>query len=74
MKRMLEYADKYLQKSNWKDIGIIKYCLFSFGLLAGTYIPQKNKKCVRIIAIISFIITTILIMVKFFSVIMEKSE
>lgn len=74
MKRMLEYADKYLQKSNWKDIGIIKYCLFSFGLLTGTYIPQKNKECVRIIAIIGFIVTTTLIMTKFFSVIMEKSE
>ena len=74
MKQMLEYADKYLQKSNWKDIGIIKYCLFSFGLLAGTYIPQKNKECARIIAIIGFIVTTILILVKFFSVITEKNE
>ena len=74
MKRMLEYADKYLQKSNWKDIGIIKYCLFSFGLLAGTYITKKNKECARIIAAIGFIVSTILIMVKFFSVITEKSE
>ena len=74
MKRILKYADKYLQKSNWKDIGIIKYCLFSFGLLTGTYIPQKNKECARIIAIVGFIVTAILIMVKFFSVITEKNE
>ena len=74
MKQLLDYGDQYLQKSTWKDIGIIKFCLFSFGLLAGTYIPQKDKERARIIADISFIVSTMLIMVKFFSVIMEKSE
>ena len=74
MKQLLDYGDLYLQKSNWKDIGIIKYCLFSFGLLAGTYIPQEDKEFARIISGIGFIVSTILIMVKFFSVITEKSE
>ena len=74
MKQLLDYGDLYLQKSNWKDIGIIKYCLFSFGLLVGTYIPQKDKECARIISGIGFIVSTILIMVKFFSVITEKKE
>ena len=74
MKRVLAYGDKYLQKSNWKDMGVIKYCVFSFGLLAGTFVPQQSKKCARVIALIGFVVTTILIMKKFFSVVTEKSE
>ena len=74
MKRLLTYGDKYLQKSHWRDIGVIKFCLFCFGLLVGTFVPQNCKKFVRIIALIGFVGALILIMRKFFSVIMEKDE
>ena len=74
MKHILEYGDRYLQKSNWKDLALIKFCLFSFGLFAGTFVPQEGKKYGRIIAIIGFAGTTILIMRKFVSVVMEKGE
>ncbi len=74
MKCLLAYADKYLQKSDWRDIGVIKFCLFFFGLFAGTFVPQKYIKCGRNVALIGFVGTAILIMRKFFSVIMEKDE
>ena len=44
MKRLLNYADQYLQKCVWKDMAVIKCCVFSVGILAGTYIPKKNKE------------------------------
>ena len=28
-------ADRYLRASDWKDIALIKLCLFAIGLLAG---------------------------------------
>lgn len=74
MRRLFDYADRYLQKSDWKDIAMIKCCLFSMGLFAGTYIPKKNKYCARIIALIGFVVTYIPLMVKFFNVITDESE
>lgn len=74
MKSLLNYADRYLQKSDWKDLTMIKFCLFSMGILAGTYIPQKKKENARIIALIVFVGTYIPLMAKFFKVITDKSK
>lgn len=74
MKRLLSYADQYLQRSDWTDLGMIKCCLFSMGILAGTYIPEKKKECARIISLIVFVVTYVIVMAKFFDVIMDKSE
>ena len=37
-------ADRYLRASDWKDIALIKLCLFAIGLLAGMQIKYKDKK------------------------------
>ena len=74
MKRLLSYADRYLQKSSWKDIGVIKACVFSVGVLAGTYIPKKKTECARMIAWIGFMSMAVPIMMKFFEVVTDKHE
>lgn len=74
MKRLFDYADRYLQKSDWKDLTVIKFCLFSMGLLAGTYIPQKKKDCVRIIAFTVFVVTYVPLMAKLCKIIADKNE
>ena len=74
MKRLFDYADKYLEKSDWKDLSMIKFCLFSMGLLAGTCISEKKKGFARTIAVIVFVVTYIPLMAKFFAVIADKSE
>ena len=74
MKRLFDYADWYLQKSDWKDLAVIKFCLFSMGLLAGTCIPQKKKDCARIIASIVFVVTYVPLMTKLFKIIVDKNE
>ena len=28
MKKLFYYADRYLQKSDWKDMAMLKFCLF----------------------------------------------
>ncbi len=72
MKNLFYYADKYLEKSVWKDLAMIKFCLFSIGILAGIKIPAKNKKKAGMVASVLFAITYIPLMAKFFAVIAEK--
>ena len=74
MKRLFYYADKYLQESDWRVFAIIKLCLFSMGVLAGTYIPKKKIDCARIIALIGFVATYIPLMLKFFKVVTDKNK
>ena len=74
MKKLFCYADRYIEKSDWKDLAMIKFCLFSMGILAGMRIPGKNKKQAGWIAAAVFVATYIPLMAKFFSAIMEKEE
>ena len=39
MKELLEFGDRYAGESTWKDFALVKFCLFSMGLIAGTYVP-----------------------------------
>ena len=74
MKKLFYYADKYIQKSSWKDLTMIKFCLFSMGVLAGMRIPEKDRKQAAWIAVTVFVATYIPLMAKLFSIIAEKEE
>ena len=74
MKKLFCYADKYIAESDWKDLAMIKFCLFSMGILAGMRIPEKNRKQAGWIVAAVFAVTYIPLMAKFFSVITEKEE
>ncbi len=72
MKRLFCYAERYLEKSTWKDLAMIKFCLFSIGVLAGIQIPKKNRKAAGMIALVVFVVTYIPLMAKFFAVAADK--
>lgn len=72
MERLFNKANKYLETCDWKDITLVKFCLFSMGILVGTQITCKQKKTVNIIATIVFIITYIPLMRKFIPILLEK--
>ncbi len=74
MKRLFTSADEYLKKSGWKDLALIKFCLFSIGLLVGLQITEKCKKGVRIAASVVFILTYIPLMVKYLGILTGKCE
>ncbi len=74
MKQLFCYGDRYLQKSTWKDMALLKFCLFSMGILAGMQIPGRHKKKVGIAALLVFCVTYIPLMKKFIGVIMEEKE
>lgn len=74
MKKLFDYADKYIQKSSWRDVAVLKFCLFSMGILAGLQIPKKNKKEAEMIAAFVFTVTYIPLMTKFLRIVTEKTE
>lgn len=73
MKFLFSYADEYLHRCTWKDMALLKFCLFSMGLLAGMQVLKKDKKRVRMAASIVFVLTYIPLMMKFLEVVMDKS-
>ena len=77
MKKIFRSADIYLQQSSWKDLALVKFCLFSVGLLCGSFVAGKHKKPVRRCAAVIFIATYIPLMAKYLPVLkaeLEKNE
>lgn len=72
MKKILGLADLFLERSDWRDLALVKLCLFSVGIIAGFYIPTRHKKVALISAMTCFTVTFVLCMVRFASVIFEK--
>ncbi len=74
MKQLFDSADRYLKASSWKDLTLIKFCLFSMGLLLGQLVPEKHKKTCIIAAAFVFILTYIPLMAKYFTILFQHDE
>jgi hypothetical protein len=74
MKKLFYYADRFLEKSTWRDIAVLKFCLLSLGILAGMQIPKKNKKEAGLLAFFIFAVTYIPLMKKLIGVVAEKEQ
>ena len=66
MNKLLDFGNRYAKESSWKDFALVKFCLFSMGLIAGTQVPDKYKKPVIGTALSVFAATYISLMVKVF--------
>ncbi len=71
MKNIFDYANQYIEESDWKDLAALKFCLFSIGVLVGMKIPVKGKKRAGKIAFLVFVITYLPLMKKFFRIVFE---
>lgn len=71
MKTLFRSADEYLKLSGWKDLALIKFCLFSVGVLVGTYAKQDAKKEVRTMAAVVFVLSYIPLMFKYILVLVK---
>ena len=67
-------ADRYPRASDWKDIALIKLCLFAIGLLAGMQVRESDKKEVRVGAAVLFAVTYIPLMSKYIGVQLVDAE
>ena len=62
---LFDAADRFIQDSSWKDLALVKFCLFAMGLLAGLFLPKKAKKPAFFIALAVFVSTYIPLMLKY---------
>ena len=74
MKKLFCYADKYIAESDWKDLAMIKFCLFSMGILAGIQIPKRSRQQAGWIAGAVFVATYIPLMAKFIRIAADEEE
>ena len=74
IKALLALGDRYAARSSWKDFALVKFCLFSMGLIAGTMIPKEKKKPVTAVAAAIFAASYVPLMAKVFRVAAEKDE
>jgi len=74
IKALLALGDRYAARSSWKDFALLKFCLFSMGLIAGTMIPKEKKGPVIAVAAAIFTASYVPLMAKVFRVAAEKDE
>ena len=59
-------ADRYCKESNWKDLALLKTCLFSMGILVGILISKEKKKTVAGLSAAALFATYLPLMQKLF--------
>nr|WP_325232874.1 permease of phosphate ABC transporter [uncultured Oscillibacter sp.] len=74
MKRLFASADTFLRESDWRDLALVKFCLFSIGLLAGLQVTERRRQSVRIAALAVFLLTYIPLMTKFLRILIGKRQ
>lgn len=74
MRELLELGNRYARRSDWKDFTLVKFCLFSMGLIAGTQIREKYKKPAICVAASVFLITYIPLMIKLFRIAVHEDD
>jgi hypothetical protein len=74
MKRLFASADTFLRESDWRDLALVKFCLFSIGLLAGLQVTERRRQSVRIAALAVFLLTYIPLMIKFLRILIGKRQ
>ena len=43
MKKLIRCANQYIWESDWKTIGLLKFCLLSLGICVGMAGPEERK-------------------------------
>ncbi|WP_206458869.1 hypothetical protein [Anaerovorax sp. IOR16] len=64
MKNLFSYGDDFIKQSDWKDISLLKLCLFSLGILFGMKLPHKVQKPAAAVASTVFVATYVPLMLK----------
>lgn len=74
MKKFFDYANQYIQESDWKVLATLKLCLLSLGICFGLSLPREKKKPVFALAAAVFIATYIPLMAKFVKICCDNME
>lgn len=64
--KLFEVANQYCKESTWKTLALIKFCLFSMGIIVGVFLPDSLKTMILVVFGIVFLITYIPLMRKLY--------
>lgn len=67
-------ADRYLAQSDWKDLALVKFCLFAMGLLVGTAFSEEDKPALKVIAGSVFLATYLPLMAKYLGILLGMRD
>lgn len=68
MGKLFDYADEFINQSDWKDLALIKFCLCAMGMMWGLALPEKVRKPAAFIAVGIFVCTYMPLMLKMFRI------
>lgn len=74
MRPLFDAADRYLKACTWKDMALLKFCLFGMGLLVGALLPKKQSRAAAGIGAALFTATYIPLMAKFLPFLLNWEE
>ena len=74
MEKLFELTDRYMERSDWTDLALIKFCLCSMGIIIGMNIPKKKSEKVAVFSCGVFISTYIVLMAKVVSIAKEMAR
>ena len=74
MRPLFDAADRYLKACTWKDMALLKFCLFGMGLLVGALLPKKQSRAAAGIGAALFTVTYIPLMAKFLPFLLNREE
>ncbi|QIB70178.1 permease of phosphate ABC transporter [Aminipila butyrica] len=73
MKDVLDYADRYMDEMDWKDMALMKVGLCSMGVVLGTSVSGKAKKPVRCAAKFLCVVTCVPLAVKAVAIFLDEN-
>lgn len=74
MKRLFGAANEYVHQSDWKGLALVKFCLCAVGIIIGILVPASKKKPVGIVAAVVFVITYVLLMPRYFVMLIKGDK
>ena len=64
--KLFDIANQYCKESTWKTLAMLKFCLFSTGIIVGVLLPDSARVPVVIIFAVVFVATYIPLTAKLF--------
>jgi len=74
MKKLLGYADDYVNSISLWDIGLLKACLCALGVLIGLSVRPEKKKPVIIAAVLIFLAAYIPLLSRFLTSVIDSAS
>lgn len=65
MPSLFQAADAWCRQSDWKDLALVKFCLFSMGVLVALRLPRRALPAARKWARRVFVLSYVPLMAKF---------